>query len=146
MTNIFHVRWIRLNSSELKQCLIGGQSEDLSVTAVWRLFCAQFRDAHQFFFYMDVVSERFFHTFNRLFEWQGSSEVISYRTIWCHKRGNLLSYRLLSRNVKIKNVHDCNFASCCVWVRNFVSWGKSKDTGFLRTGCWEKYINQRERK
>jgi sorting nexin-29 len=33
---------------------------------------------------------------------------------------NLLSSRLISKNLKI-NVQHCNFSSCSVWVRNLVS-------------------------
>jgi hypothetical protein len=33
---------------------------------------------------------------------------------------NLLSSRLISKNLKIK-IYNCNFASCTVWVRNLVS-------------------------
>jgi hypothetical protein len=34
---------------------------------------------------------------------------------------NLLSSRLISKNLKIKIYKNCNFASCAIWVRNLVS-------------------------
>jgi hypothetical protein len=38
-----------------------------------------------------------------------------------HSAQNLLSSRLISKNLKIKNIKYCNFAGCAVWVRNLVS-------------------------
>jgi hypothetical protein len=38
----------------------------------------------------------------------------------CYSVQNLLSSRLISRNLKIK-IYKTNFASCPVWVRNLVS-------------------------
>jgi hypothetical protein len=34
---------------------------------------------------------------------------------------NLLSSRLISKNLKIKIYKNCNFVTCIVWVRNLVS-------------------------
>jgi len=33
-----------------------------------------------------------------------------------HSVKNVLSYSLLSDNVKIKDIHSYNFECCCVWV------------------------------
>jgi hypothetical protein len=38
-----------------------------------------------------------------------------------HSVQSLLSFRLLSRNVKVKNIQNHNSASCFVWVWNLVS-------------------------
>ena len=37
-----------------------------------------------------------------------------------HSVQNLLSYNLLSKNLKIK-INNYNFACCCVWVWNLVA-------------------------
>jgi hypothetical protein len=34
---------------------------------------------------------------------------------------NRFSSHLIPKNLKIKNIQNCNFASCAVWVRNLVS-------------------------
>jgi hypothetical protein len=33
---------------------------------------------------------------------------------------NILSSSLIPKNIKIKNIRNCNFAGCAVWVRNLV--------------------------
>jgi hypothetical protein len=38
-----------------------------------------------------------------------------------HSVQNLLSSCLISKNLKIKNIQNCNFVSCTVWVQNLVS-------------------------
>jgi hypothetical protein len=39
----------------------------------------------------------------------------------CYSVQNLLSSRLLSENLKIKKIRNCNFASCAVWMQNLIS-------------------------
>jgi hypothetical protein len=38
-----------------------------------------------------------------------------------HSVQNLLSSRLIPKNLKIKNINNCNFSICSAWVRNLVS-------------------------
>jgi hypothetical protein len=60
---------------------------------------------------------------------------------------NLLSSRLTEKTWWLKYKKNWNFASCAVWVRNFLSlWGRNIDWGFLRTECWGEYLDLKGRK
>jgi hypothetical protein len=62
-----------------------------------------------------------------------------------HSVQSLLSSRLLSRKVKVKNVQNHNSASCVVWVRNLVSHIKGRaSTEGVREQCTEVDIWAKE--
>jgi hypothetical protein len=60
---------------------------------------------------------------------------------------NLFVFPSPIKKPKYKNIQNCNFASCAIWLRNLVShFEGGTHWGFLRTECWGGYLDLKGRK
>jgi hypothetical protein len=72
--------------------------------------------------------------------------VLNTRNTCCHSAQNILSSRLLSKNIQFK-IYSTTTSPVFVWVWNWVSHikGKAQIKGYLRIWYWgEEYLDMRE--